>query len=161
MDYQIEIEEHAPQRYVTLEIECSPNEFEIEMEGALTEVWTLLDVVGVPPAGPPICLVPQIGGVEDEVPPASPWRLRVGFPVEEELEAEAPVFFGELPGGRVATTVHEGKLDSLSTAYLALQIYFQAHDLQPNGMPWEVYLTDPVWEPDPEKWRTIVRWAVQ
>ena len=87
--------------------------------------------------------------------------MLVGFPVEEELAAEDPVRFGHLPGGKVLTTLHMGKLDSLSTAYLALQVHMMAEGLTPVGAPWEVYLTDPVWEPDPAQWRTIVNWAVK
>ena len=116
---------------------------------------------GIAPAGPPFCLVPQITTTEDEVPPPSPWKLIVGFPVEGELEAEEPILFGHLPGGKVLTTLHMGKLDTLSTAYLALQVQMMKDGLTPVGAPWEVYLSDPAWEPDPEQWRTVVNWAVE
>lgn len=161
MDYRIEIEELPEQPYVAFEVLCSPQEFEQKLEQTLTEVWSLLESADVPPAGPPFCLVPQITGLEDEIPPVSPWRLICGFPVDDELEAEEPVKLGTLPGGRVLTTMHKGKFDSLSTAYLALQVHLLAHGLEPVGSPWEIYLTDPVWEPDPERWRTIVRWAIR
>jgi effector-binding domain-containing protein len=161
MDYEIELIELPEQPYVALDLVCSPDEFPFEVEKILTEIWGLLDVVGIPPAGPPICLVPQISSTEDEVPPPTPWRLLVGFPVEEELAAEDPVRFGHLPGGKVLTTLHMGKLESLSTAYLALQVHMMAKGLTPVGSPWEIYLTDPVWEPDPAQWRTIVNWAVK
>ena len=161
MDYEIEVVELPEQPYVALELECSQGEFPFEVEKTLTAIWGLLDSVGVPPAGPPICIVPQIGTTDDEVPPPQPWQLVVGFPVEDELEAEDPVRFGHLPGGRVLTTLHMGKLDTLSTAYLALQVHMMAEGLEPSGPPWEVYLTDPVWEPDPEQWRTVVNWAVK
>ena len=161
MDYRIEIEEGIEQPYVGFEFECMPSEFEAMVEQTLTEVWSLLETVGVPPAGPPICVVPQIESSDDEIPPPSPWRLICGFPVEDELEAEDPVKLGTLPGGRVLTTEHRGKLDKLSTAYLALQIFMTEKGLEPNGPPWEIYLTDPVWEPDESQWRTIVRWPVR
>lgn len=161
MDYRIRTEELPAQPYVAFEITCDPREFERKIEQTLTEVWSLLESADVPPAGPAFCLVPQITGLDDEVPPPSPWRLICGFPVEDELEAEDPVKLGKLPGGRVLSTVHKGKLDTLSTAYLALQVHMQTEGLQPQGCPWEVYLTDPVWEPDPAQWRTIVRWAVR
>jgi effector-binding domain-containing protein len=161
MDYRIEIEALPEQPYVALEFTCSPSEFERKVEQTLTEVWSLLDGAGVPPVGPPFCLVPQIESLEDEIPPASPWRLVCGFPVEDELEAEEPVRLGILPGGKVLTTMHKGRLDTLSTAYLALQVHIVAKGLVPRGSPWEVYLTDPVWEPDPDQWRTIVRWAIE
>jgi effector-binding domain-containing protein len=161
MDYHIDIEEGIETPYVGVSLECSPQDFEAQVEQALTQVWALMDEADINPAGPPICLVPQISTIDDEVPPPSPWRLIAGFPVEDEVAGEDPVVVGTLPGGKILTTVHEGELKSLSTAYLALQVYMQSHDLSPNGPPWEVYLTDPVWEPDPEEWRTIVRWAVQ
>ena len=159
-DYRIEMEEGIEQRYVGFELTCTPDEFPRRTEQILTEVWSLLDTAGVPPVGPPFCLVPQIRSVDDPLPPESPWRLVCGFPVEDEVEAEDPVKVGILPGGKILTTVHEGKLDSLSTAYLALQVHMMKEGLEPNGSPWEVYLTDPVWEPDESQWRTVVRWPV-
>ena len=161
MDYRIQIEEGIDQPYVGFEFECMPSEFEARAEQVLTEVWSLLDAAGVAAAGPPFCLVPQIHSLDDEIPPPSPWRLICGFPVEDELEAEDPVKLGTLPGGKIATTVHKGKLDTLSTAYLALQIYMAQKGLSPNGPPWEIYLTDPVWEPEESQWRTVVRWPVR
>lgn len=161
MDYAVETIELPAQPYVALNLTCSPGEFPFEVEKCLTSIWGLLDAVGVPPAGPPICIVPQISTTEDEVPPPTPWELLVGFPVEDELEAEDPVRFGHLPGGKVLTTLHMGKLETLSTAYLALQVHMMKEGLTPAGSPWEVYLTDPVWEPDPEQWRTVVNWAVK
>lgn len=161
MEYRIETLDLPEQPYVAFEVTCSPEDFERTMEQTLTEVWSLLETAGSPPAGPPMCVVPQITGTDDQVPPPTPWRLICGFPVEDELEAEDPVKLGHLPGGKVLSTVHRGKLDGLSTAYLALQVHMQAEGLEPNGSPWEVYLTDPVWEPDESQWRTIVRWAVR
>lgn len=161
MEYDIQLEEAQKQRYAAVRMECMPDEFEERVEQALTQMWTIMDEAGVAPAGPPICVVPQIREVDDEVPPPTPWQLITGFPIEDEVAAEDPVVVDDLPGGRILTTVHEGSLKSLSTAYLALQVYMQTHDLRPNGCPWEVYLTDPVWEPDPDQWRTIVRWAVE
>ncbi|RKZ13134.1 hypothetical protein DRQ53_00585 [bacterium] len=161
MDYKIEVVELLKQPYVALDLTCSPEEFPLEVEKSLTSIWGVLDATAVPPAGPPICIVPQITSTDDEVPPPTPWRLLVGFPVEDELIAEDPVCFGHLPGGKVLQTLHMGKLDTLSTAYLALQVYMMKEGLTPNGVPWEVYLTDPVWEPDPEQWRTEVNWAVK
>lgn len=161
MDYRIEIEEGIDQPYVGFELVCDPSEFPIRTEQILTEVWSLLDTAGVPPVGPPFCLVPQITSADDPLPPETPWRLICGFPVDDAVVAEDPVKIGTLPGGKHVTTVHEGKLDSLSTAYLALQVHMLKEGLEPNGSPWEVYLTDPVWEPDESQWRTVVRWPVR
>ena len=161
MDYSVEVVELPEQPYVAMEVVCSPEEFAFEVEKTATAVWGLLGDSGIAPAGPPFCLVPQITTTEDEVPPPSPWKLIVGFPVEDELEAEEPILFGHLPGGKVLTTLHMGKLDTLSTAYLALQVQMMKDGLTPVGAPWEVYLSDPAWEPDPEQWRTVVNWAVE
>lgn len=135
MDYAVETIELPAQPYVALNLTCSPGEFPFEVEKCLTSIWGLLDAVGVPPAGPPICIVPQISTTEDEVPPPTPWELLVGFPVEDELEAEDPVRFGHLPGGKVLTTLHMGKLETLSTAYLALQVHMMKEGLTLPARP--------------------------
>ena len=160
MNYDIEIQEVPETRYAAVEITCGPAEFETEVEQALTQVWSVMDDAGILPAGPPFCLVPQIQGLDDEVPPPTPWKLITGFPIEEDVVAEDPILVGVLPGGRALTTVHLGKLESLSTAYLALQVHMEANGLSPAGPPWEEYHTDPAWEPDASKWRTIVRWPL-
>jgi effector-binding domain-containing protein len=161
MEYSIETIELPEQPYVAMEAVCDPDDFPFEVEKTLTAVWSLLDEAGIPAVGPPMCIVPQITGTEDEVPPPTPWTLIVGFPVEDELEAQDPILFGHLPGGKVLTTLHMGKLDTLSTAYLSLQVHMMKEGLTPVGAPWEVYLSDPAWEPDPEQWRTVVNWAVK
>ena len=161
MDYRVETEEGIDQRYVGFELTCMPDEFPRRTEQTLTEVWSLLESAGVAAVGPPFCLVPQITSADDPLPPETPWRLICGFPVDDEVEAEDPVKVGTLPGGKHLTTEHRGRLDTLSTAYLALQVQMMKDGLEPNGPPWEVYLSDPVWEPDESQWRTIVRWPVR
>jgi effector-binding domain-containing protein len=66
----------------------------------------------------------------------------------------------ELPGGRVAVTVHLGTYDKLESTYRRLHdwIHEQGHEEGPG--PWESYIDDPEEVDDPSKLRTEVVWPL-
>lgn len=105
---------------------------------------------------------------QHQVPPVGePWvrYLAVG-PDEVELEVAAPVaapvaVLGEVISGvRPATaayrTLHIGPYERLMEAYDAIQREMAANHVATTGAMWEVYESDPSFEPNPEKWRTWV-----
>ena len=61
-----------------------------------------------------------------------------------------------LPGGLVATTLHQGPYDKLPEAFAAIQEWIDAQGFTPNGAPWELYVNDPGQFPDPKDWKTEV-----
>ena len=86
--------------------------------------------------------------------------LECGMPVATPMEGAGRIEAGELPGGTVVTVVHRGPYDTLPQTWAALVEWMGAKELQPAGAPWEVYLTDPVTEPDQSKWRTEIFFPV-
>jgi effector-binding domain-containing protein len=82
--------------------------------------------------------------------------FEAGFPIQREFPVTGRVKLTRLPGGPVATTVHVGPYERLSTTYGDLNAWVAAQGRTPAGPMWEVYLTDPEQEPDPERWRTEV-----
>lgn len=111
---------------------------------------------GVEVVGPPFGLYPSITGASVEV--------EAGFPVSAATGAassdDEAVHDLVLPGGEVAQAVHTGPYDTLGETYDALEAWMGEHELGPAGPPWESYLSDPGAEPDPQQWRTLVRWPV-
>jgi effector-binding domain-containing protein len=103
---------------------------------------------GSRPAGPPFARYRQIPGEQFEA--------EAGFPVAAAIEREGDVHPSSLPGGTVATTMHVGPYDTMEPAYAALASWVAEHDGEPRGDAWEVYLSDPVEEPDPAIWRTEI-----
>jgi AraC family transcriptional regulator len=87
--------------------------------------------------------------------------MEAGMPVASPgTVAEGDVLADTLPGGLVATTMHEGPYDLLSDAHAAIQQWVEERGLKPAGAPWESYLTDPGEYPDPKDWKTEVIWPL-
>jgi effector-binding domain-containing protein len=62
----------------------------------------------------------------------------------------------ELPAGPAIATVHVGPYQDLLRAHQALAAWAGARGREASGPAWEVFLTNPLQEPDPQKWRTKV-----
>jgi effector-binding domain-containing protein len=106
-------------------------------------------VGGATIVGPPFARYHRVGG-------GGNFEIEAGFPVDREIDRTGDVFSSVLPAGAVATTFHIGPYDAMEPTYEALFEWVRAHDAEPAGDPWEVYLTDPSAEPDPTMWRTEV-----
>jgi len=96
------------------------------------------------------------GEVEEE-----PIDLEVGFPTDRSIDADGSAEAGELPGGRVARLVHAGSFDGLGDSWQRLANWIGAADLAPGDDRWEVYLTEPSPEMDPNLLRTELNWTVR
>ncbi len=88
-------------------------------------------------------------------------ELEAGVPVDAEAECEGDVKFVEFPACKVVTVLHTGPYESLGPVYEAIQKYIDEKGLKINGAVWEVYLTDPNSEPDPNKYQTQVYFPVE
>ncbi len=111
----------------------------------------LADVIaahGTSPAGPPFARYHQL----------APGRFAVeaGFPVVTAIEPDSGVRPSYLPGGPAAVTIHTGRYEEMTRAYAALASWISDHGGEPEGDPWEVYLSDPARQPDPATWRTEI-----
>ncbi len=96
------------------------------------------------------------GEVEEE-----PIDLEVGFPTDRAIDADGSAEAGELPGGRVARLVHAGSFDGLGDSWQRLADWIGAADLVPGDDRWEVYLTEPSPEMDPNELRTELNWTIR
>jgi AraC family transcriptional regulator len=85
--------------------------------------------------------------------------MRVASPSGAVGEGE--VLADILPGGLVATTVHQGPYDKLTDAHGAIQQWVEEQGLKPAGAPWESYVNDPSEYPDPKDWKTEVIWPLK
>lgn len=63
------------------------------------------------------------------------------------------VIASELPGGKVATAMHQGDYARLGETHAAVHAFVEAHGLEPAGPIWEIYGH---WRPDPDELETEV-----
>jgi effector-binding domain-containing protein len=119
---------------------------------AFGDTMTALQGQGVSPTGAPFG---KYYGRPDVIV-----DVEAGFPVATTISAAGTVLPGSLPGGRVVEAMHVGPYDTMDSTYSAVERYFADAKLTPGAVMWESYLTDPVAEPDPAKWRTQVCWPI-
>ncbi len=76
--------------------------------------------------------------------------LAAGFPVDQPVTADGVVSPLTLPGGRAARYSHRGSYDGLGDAYGRLFAWIDGQGLTPGPLMWEVYVTEPSPEADPD-----------
>jgi effector-binding domain-containing protein len=77
-----------------------------------------------------------------------------------ENSGDSDILTETLPGGAVATTMHQGSYENLHDAYAAIEEWMKAEGLTAGSAPWECYLNDPGKFPDPKDWKTEVFWPI-
>jgi effector-binding domain-containing protein len=153
MDYEIKTRKLSPRHTAVLGLSSPPAEIGAALRGALSEVADCISRQGVTVEGPPFA---RFFDYTDEQA-----DFEAGFPVSEPVRAEGRVESGELPGGRAAITVHRGAYEDLQTAHDALGEWVLAHDHDPGGPVWEVYVSGPQQHDDPARWETEVVWPLR
>ena len=147
MEYRVESHVLFEQHTAVIRAKLPAVQVPVWLPAALAEVVAELARQGVEPAGPPYAryvIHPDMLEVE------------AGVPVAEPLVPWGRVQPGTLPAGPVAVTTHFGRYEGPGNALAALTEWIDEHDGEPAGAHWESYLSDPVVEPDPGKWRTDV-----
>jgi effector-binding domain-containing protein len=82
--------------------------------------------------------------------------IEVGFPVAKKLQAKGEVKPGEMPEGKVATTLYTGPYgDGMKAPYEALTKLVEEKGEVPTGVVYEIYFNSPMDTP-PEKLQTQI-----
>jgi effector-binding domain-containing protein len=81
-------------------------------------------------------------------------ELEVGYPTDGEVRPDGDVTPASLPAGRVARVVHQGNFDGLDASWQQLRAWMDENGLRPRSMWWEVYVTEPSPDMDPDELRT-------
>lgn len=119
---------------------------------AFSTVASSLAAHGLAPVGPPFgCYLSMPGEMVE---------LVAGFPVVAPIEPDDRVEPFTLPSGRAVTVTHVGPFEQLSHTYDALMHHASATGLALGEVMWEIYLTDPTAQPDPEQWLTRIVWPL-
>lgn len=101
---------------------------------AFGEVISVLDEQGLHPTGGPFG---RYRPTEDG------FDVEVGFPSSDMVKPEGRVEPSELPGGRVARTMHVGAYGDVGAAYEAAFAWLVDEGCVATDEPWECYLDGP------------------
>jgi len=86
--------------------------------------------------------------------------LEVGFPTDRPVRPRDGVEVGQLPGGRVVRIVHEGGFEGLSASWERLVSWAENQEVPLGTDFWEIYVTEPSPDMDPDDLRTELNWTV-
>ncbi|TXB67186.1 hypothetical protein FRY74_03095 [Vicingus serpentipes] len=66
-----------------------------------------------------------------------------------------------IPVGNYVTATHYGVYERIPETYFSINEWMRKNEVQVIGPPWEVYVTDPAVEANPEKWETQINFPIQ
>jgi len=155
MNYDVKTKELAPQQVLSIRLRTRLADIGGEAGRAIGEMFGHLGRAQLRPAGPPLAL--YHGPEFDEEAVDVEFCVPVGRPVSGHGRMNGR----ELPGGRVAYTLHSGPYESVGPIYAVLQKWIQEHGHECAGPPREVYLVGPGQVSDPAAFRTEVQWPIR
>lgn len=154
----------AERPYVSIPIEVTLKEWE-KVDALVEELFTWLGKKGVQPNGAPFFRYLVIGDAKCK------FQLEIGVPIVSPMFGDDRVITGTIPAGKYATLVHIGHPDSISSSFKVLEEWAKDHDIEWDiqmkgdkevwGGRFEYYLTDPVIEPDLEKWSIEIGYKIK
>ena len=86
--------------------------------------------------------------------------FEMGIPVVEKILVSGRILFMTMPEREHAVADYYGSFDTLEDGHNAVQQWLIRYRRKLTGYPWEMYVTDPAVEPDPNKWLTRIYYPV-
>ncbi len=122
-----------------------PSEFPRFIPAACGEVWSHFRAAALPKPGRHVALYLPDGTIEVGAEVTAP------FPPTERIQLSS------LPSGPVATAIHLGPYQRLSTTHTAIRTWCAEHHRTLAGPSWEIYdHWQDAWNSDPSQIRTDV-----
>lgn len=137
---------------LSIRINCTVDEIEEAMSGSMSQLLTEADRAGLQMTGPPFTIWYKWEGEEFEFDNC--------IPVSKFIKPSKGIRAIQTYSGKVASVLHTGHYNTTGNSWMALESWV-TENLESNGDPWEVYLTNPQDEPDPTKWVTELVWPVK
>jgi effector-binding domain-containing protein len=151
---KIEIKNVAPQKALIIKTTAQSSAVGQKMGELYGKLFGYLGANSIQPSGAPFA-------VYYSYDPTGKTEFEVGVPVASSITGTDDIKFKEYPAMRVISTLHIGPYENVGPIYEALKKYATDHKLQTQPVSWEVYITDPSKETDPNKYQTFVYFVLK
>jgi len=87
--------------------------------------------------------------------------FEMGIPVVERPSVSGRMRYKTMQGSDHVVASYYGSYDTLEDGHNAVQQWLMRYRRKMSGYPWEMFVTDPAIEPDPNKWLTRIYYPVE
>lgn len=92
--------------------------------------------------------------------PTDSYDVEAGVQLTEPAGSHDEFVAGNLPEVDAVEFMHVGPYDTLRESYESIAAWMAEQGIIPGAEMWEIYLSDPMEEPDSSKWETKIVWPV-
>jgi effector-binding domain-containing protein len=150
----VTVTEVTSQMAVGIKVESGIQDMGFIMGQTYGKLMDFIGAKGAQMAGTPFAIYYQW---ED----TSRFVYECAVPVVYKVKGEGDIRFINTYQGKAASVEHWGDYSTTGNSWEKLMKYVSNNNLEKNGDPWEVYITDPGSEPNPEKWLTVLYFPVK
>ena len=151
-----EVSEKVVEPFIALTIKdsCRVSEFSKKFEEIFGQIMGYMIKMKVSQAGAPFC-------VYNTWNPEGITSFEAGIPVDKKIQGKGRILSVDFKGGKTLMASQFGPYESSGDAHNAIDKYMKEKNISCTGAPWEVYITDPMKEPDTAKWETQIYYPVK
>ena len=151
---KIEVKNIEGQKALVVKADIPTSEIGQHIGEMYKRIFEHMGANNIEPAGPPFA-------VYYEFDPEGNTVFETGVPVTIESECGEGIEYKEYPAMKVVTTLYKGPYEKMEQVYTDLEQYITDNNHKKLGPVWEVYLTDPQQEEDPNNNQTIIYYQVE
>lgn len=151
---KIDIKEITSQKAVVIKSIVQSSTVGQKMGELYGKLFSYLGSNSIQPSGAPFA-------VYYSYDPNGNTEFEVGVPVTASVKGNDEIKFKEYPAMKVISTLHVGPYENVGPVYEALKKYATDNKLETQQVSWEVYITDPSKETDPNKYQTLIYFVIK
>jgi len=138
--------------YISIVDSCILEEISLRLQNLYNELLVFGAKQGIDMTGRPLAIYHRM----DEKMAV----LEMGIPVVEKVSVSGRIQYRTMPEREHAVANYYGSFDTLEDGHHAVQQWLIRYRRKLTGFPWEMFVTDPASEPDPNKWLTRIYYPV-
>jgi len=88
--------------------------------------------------------------------------IEAGIQINDSLLVTSErIKLNKIDTGNVVAASHYGSYERLPETYFSINEWMRKNQVEVTGPPWEIYVTDPAMEPNPDKWETQIYFPIK